>query len=837
MIEEMYSFISLFSMPVDLDRDTRVTVDRIVIPRIQRPYAQGRMDGVSTYVRKTLLDEVFSDLSTGAIVDFNFIYGIIRPTERAHVLELLDGQQRLTTLFLLYWYAANRELSADDGADSAIRDCLHRFIYETRNTSSVFCQKLAGFRTDLSSKTPREAISNAKWYFKSFDRDSTICAMLTMLDAIHEKYNSCGMTDLHARLDNVRFYVKSLGYYNLSEELYIKMNARGLQLSPFESFKADLTGYISSDGQTAFSEPVQLFGGKDGEMVPFRQDFSIRLDAKWVDLFWKKGAEDFDASYLSFFTRFFACKYIVVTKDEVTDRDMRSDEVIKALYTDAEERLKKNEFFGFAPFKAVIDRDPKVVNTLARVLDLLYQWDYKDPEHTVSREFVSVWDRRAEDDRDDSLYTSQTRFTQVKLIVFAALIEFVEAFDVFDPSFYREWMRIVWNIVENTNIDSLTPVSSLVRRFAGLAGHIASCAPSDIPSFYRALSGCETGDQELRAVTDEIRKAGRIAEDSAWLPLFREAERHPFLRGLVLFFYDDGMSPEAYKAAFGIISGMFDDSGISPEFRKQHVLIRAIASRYLTWGEIRDQFFTERAERNKYLKNKLAAKDAISDRIRAMMNRVAKEPDMEGARAALERSIDESEPFRPWDGITDDYLSALELAVRRLRHDVGVWDWISGIDSGKDMCFRVYWFDDHVMFAVPRAWYAKIALDTDRASIAYNLYTQEGFMYEDNNQRLGYEAYRESSGKEIWLRKPVGDAVLRVGFRLFHKVSLEILFPTVEDAQRYMSLLEGATVAEGQETKLSLPEISHFPNRDVYGQLTPIIHTVCSYLSKGDENN
>ena len=243
-MNERYTFIDIYRKELDLNKDMKVKVSQIIIPKIQRPYAQGRLDGVCTYIRNTLLNEMFENFKTDEIFDFNFIYGIVRPSNDEYVMELLDGQQRMTTLFLVYWYIANCELTEDEEENKVIRDALHRFVYETRSTSTVFCHKLASYRIDLSGQTPSKVIRQAKWYFKSFDRDSTITAMLTMLDAIHERYINQDNKALYTKLANIQFYVKSLGFFNLSEELYIKMNARGLQISPFENFKADLTNYI-----------------------------------------------------------------------------------------------------------------------------------------------------------------------------------------------------------------------------------------------------------------------------------------------------------------------------------------------------------------------------------------------------------------------------------------------------------------------------------------------------------------------------------------------------------------------------------------------------------------
>lgn len=140
-MSERYTFIDIYKKKLDLNKDTKVKISQIVIPKIQRPYAQGRQDGVCTYVRNTLLNEMFANLNTDEVFDFNFIYGIIRPSNDKYIMELLDGQQRMTTLFLVYWYIANRELNEEDEADTEIRDVLSRFVYETRSTSTVFCQK------------------------------------------------------------------------------------------------------------------------------------------------------------------------------------------------------------------------------------------------------------------------------------------------------------------------------------------------------------------------------------------------------------------------------------------------------------------------------------------------------------------------------------------------------------------------------------------------------------------------------------------------------------------------------------------------------------------------
>ena len=762
-MNDTFCFRDLFRKKVDLDKETKVSIDRIVIPKIQRPYAQGRKDGVATYVRKSLVLEMLTTLSSGHILDFNFIYGILKDTGSGYDMELLDGQQRITTLFLLHWYVVNQELEEGDPLDVSVREALQRFIYETRSTSSVFCQKLAQYRVNLGGEKPQTVIRKAKWYFKSFDKDSTVCAMLTMLDEIHSKYREMNLSGLASRLDNVRFYVKSLGYYNLSEELYIKMNARGLQLSPFENFKADLTNFISKSTFEDFSEEVPLFDADNNEKVPFRQNFSIKLDAKWVDLFWKKGSEDFDVSYMSFFSRFFACKYILSAKD-VTDQEMRTDPHLKALYTDAEDRGRSNEYFGFKEYEDILSGHPEYILTLSNLLDILHSYST-----VIFREFVSIWDSTNPDDYDDFICNVRSKMNQVKLILFGALMEYVDAFgESFSVDLFKGWMRIVWNIIENTNIDSLTPTSALIRKFSALIHFVKKAMDNGASSLYSALSGWVIEQRENRAVIEEVRKAKKIADDIAWLDIFKEAEKHEFFRGMVLFFFDDQMAINEYKSAVVRIGGLFDKEGIVPKYRKDHLLIRAMLSRYSSWDEIANRYVTERVETNKYLKILITSNPAVSQ----MFATLARLSDGMEIRAKLEEFISSAAPMSSWDG-SEESNERMNRVGDLLRNDIRVYDMIASREHGKE-CFRIYWFCDHILFAIPRKWYDKIVLDTNRDSFSVELCEKDGFSFQENNQRNEIDNYGHCFGNDIWLTRKNDELTYWVGFCLNHELKIQV---------------------------------------------------------------
>ena len=75
-MSKRYTFLDIYKKNLDLNKDTKVKINQIVIPKIQRPYAQGRQDGVCTYVRNTLLKEMFENFQTDEIFDFSNVQKI-----------------------------------------------------------------------------------------------------------------------------------------------------------------------------------------------------------------------------------------------------------------------------------------------------------------------------------------------------------------------------------------------------------------------------------------------------------------------------------------------------------------------------------------------------------------------------------------------------------------------------------------------------------------------------------------------------------------------------------------------------------------------------------------
>ena len=98
-------------------------------------------------------------------------------------LRPLDGQQRLTTLFLLHWYVASRSghLAEEHG--------WKRFSYATRQSARMFCESLVEHPLPDGEAVPSDWIKDQPWYLFLWRHDPTIQSMLVMLDAIHERFH------------------------------------------------------------------------------------------------------------------------------------------------------------------------------------------------------------------------------------------------------------------------------------------------------------------------------------------------------------------------------------------------------------------------------------------------------------------------------------------------------------------------------------------------------------------------------------------------------------------------------------------------------------------------
>ena len=267
------SLAQLFSQPIN-----GLQVQAIEIPLIQRDYAQGRNSPQVQQIRGRFITSLCDALDSPGGIDLDFVFGdvvvIEHGTQKVPTLYPLDGQQRLTTLFLLHCY-----LAWHTGETEGVRQPWHAFSYATRPSARAFCEFLTVCRPSMAQGPVSTWLKDQASYLPTWKHDPTIQGMLVMLDALHERYCKDSTEKLRAhwqRLTDpthpaIRFHLLPIQSKSENNTLYVKMNSRGRPLTDFENFKAELEALMRDDPAI----PAET-----------KRTFSDKIDTIWADLFW-----------------------------------------------------------------------------------------------------------------------------------------------------------------------------------------------------------------------------------------------------------------------------------------------------------------------------------------------------------------------------------------------------------------------------------------------------------------------------------------------------------------------------------------------------------------------
>lgn len=488
----------------------------IRIPMIQRDYAQGRP--AETEVReeflrnlKDALDKPAGDASLPLKLDF--IYGSVEGDTQTRFLPL-DGQQRLTTLFLLHWYLAWKDKEWTAFEKMFLLEGHSRFAYCVRPSSNEFFDQLVMYRPVARPKNVpglSVMIADQPWYFRNWRLDPTIQAVLHMLDDIHEKFRKT--EGLFVRLLDkdqpaITFQLLDLENFGLSDDLYIKMNARGKPLTAFETFKARYEQELANhlQGET-FWIGDQAFEGTDY--------VARRMDTTWADLFWKhrsQRSERYDDAFMNVFRA-----VALITRCPESKQ-----------YLDDYAKLRtRSTPPSYTVFHSCNWLDEKFTRTLVCLLDawcsnggelcrLLPDDRYLD-ENELFRKIV----------------TNGANLSYSDLVQFTAYAQFiVEHNGEINAENFQEWMRVIQNLAVNTGYNR---PADLQRSARGLAGLLEKS--DDILTHFSQAEKPVAGFSELQ-IAEEKLKARLILANEGWRELLDRVEAHEYFQGQIGFLLD-----------------------------------------------------------------------------------------------------------------------------------------------------------------------------------------------------------------------------------------------------------------------------------------------------------
>jgi len=489
---------------------------KIVIPLIQRDYAQGRVEEIDKAVN--FLEAIKKGLNTGLNLDF--IYG----QAENGMFTPLDGQQRLTTLFLIHWY-----LSLED--EYLLE--LEKFTYEVRSSTKDFIKELtkkSNFNKIMKKKVTNN-IENSNWFFLSWKKDPTVVAILNMLDLIEERFQEINIREL----SNITFEFLHLDEFNLTDELYVKMNARGKPLTRFENFKAEFLD-------------IDIFKLDKRKKI----EIASKFDNSWLDIFWNiaklNSSEDIskapkisDNSFYNFFEN--------ITLFFNLDKLNSVDELNLFKFKFAELHLTDIEIILDCLTKYTDSEihDIRVINIFQ---DFLKPYIKNDAKQSIN-------------------YEQRARFY--------SLIQFflnVGSVSEDNRDIFKSWMRVNLNLINNISFNTIDDFKNSIALIDNLSKDV-----SDIYNYIHTISL----KRESYQFQEEKLKAKLITSSLSlnWENEFIKAEKHWYLDGqigfLLKFSLDDFDEFKEYRDKFFIL---FDKEKLFKEDGKQYqtLIHRALLS-------------------------------------------------------------------------------------------------------------------------------------------------------------------------------------------------------------------------------------------------------------------
>jgi len=480
----------------------------IVIPMIQRDYAQGRPGEYERKIAKKLINDVKEALVNNKPINLDFIYGNAFNGEFIP----LDGQQRLTTLFLVHWYMAARNNLLMDHLNTLIK-----FTYKTRITSTDFCTQLVrrGISFDKEIKTVSKEIEDSPWFFLSWRLDPTVVSMLNMLDIIHMAFKDVEVNDFMARLvigdpDLITFDLLELREYKLTDELYVKMNARGKPLTEFENVKA--------------------------KIAPRLNDHSRKMDNEWLDVFWRLEAGSENRTYHTD-SSFYA--YI---------RNMTVNLYLEQ-YDAEDDKTYIDNFDVLANIDVVLD-DKEAYSQFTQSLDFFVQNTQND---LILQRFVHPTKDK------DVEYSDKLKFQAFSKFIFKT-----GAITDANSIRFAQWTRVTNNLINNTSYDDPIAFMRAIRSINSLGKH------SD--DIYTALSqGIDVTGFSRDQIDEEKVKASLVLADKSWENLIRQAESPEYFEGQIGFILQyskisaSEFSSDLFTYFSRIITMLFSD-----QFKENH---------------------------------------------------------------------------------------------------------------------------------------------------------------------------------------------------------------------------------------------------------------------------
>lgn len=529
---------------------------RVVIPGIQRHYVQGANNPKAESVRKQFIKEIFTAIEKKQN-EFNlhFIYGPIN-TNGEDSFVPVDGQQRLTTLWLIARYAVEK---AEPSNRKDLLRLLSRFTYEDRINAKRFCQALTceDSRWDIT-QDPNPNILCQDWFVDYWKEDETVASMIRMLSTIYEEWNkhqdSITAEDiLEAIASKIRFELKIDAF---GDDIYMKMNARGLQLTQWENFKGKFSEDLREDKKEWWVKEMEELSNRFFHCSGEQHELP-------------------DNAFFALYARIMAYE----ARKSVVDCGNGIKEL--AAYTHNTWSQIELPFVPYSDFSGITNNE-SVAKTCVKMLKTVLDHYKKAVPYFGDRTlFETFFHPKNKNDLDFTL----------------CCYEYFKKFNNIETKDFLKALRLMWNILENVYRQDEKPDYrvKLVKKFIDLGDQtlyspqikgkiIDSNAPEQAKEEAEKAIQMNCNDQSMPSDWNEE----TLGKWSNWNDAIEKAEECAFFHGSIRFLYrnSNGEKPwEKFATKLCNCIDLFTKDGLSEE--KKVKANQVLISHCKKWDDIR----------------------------------------------------------------------------------------------------------------------------------------------------------------------------------------------------------------------------------------------------------
>jgi hypothetical protein len=455
--------------------------------------------------------------------------------------------------------------------------------------------------------------------------------------------------------------------------LYIKLNARGKVLSPFENFKADIIGFLKMDSE--FDKDILY---KD---ISFKKYDVLgnKFDNDWSNLFWKKARIDanekksVDSYFFRFMHRMLINQYLLDFKGPNINKDKT--------YIDLKNREENLKYFNFDLYQSKNLVNDKSINELEIILDF-YQLH--------NNRIIGLIFPHKNSHSGWNIYKQE--YTMDERIIFDAVNQFIlyNNESEFNETIFKDWMRVVWNLIsdpDNRSIEANKIVMNVVRDIAKYSGSILnSLANNELDDYINSLKNIYK--LQLEEEKEKAILILNVLNGNEWREAIDVAESHSFFEGNIGFLLTEIHSPSQLSERFNLAVKLLDDRGGKGNYSLTRYIISQI-----------DDF--KILENFNYLQNEINWKTNLrrTEIVKQVFIKLIDLNNLNDINTKIESSIKS-------DSILIEANSKQRIAHKNLYFNIDFHIWMQN-----DGTYKLKWKENRLYIIRPSAWYSKVMID------------------------------------------------------------------------------------------------------------------------------